>query len=43
MWPVSSASSMNWSGCIMPHCGCGQRTRASNPAISPLVRATMGW
>ena len=25
------------------HCGCGQRTRASNPATSPLVKATMGW
>ena len=42
MWPVSSARSMNWSGCIMPQCGCGHRTSASNPAISPLVRAHDG-
>ena len=43
IWPVSSARAMNWSGCIIPHCGCGHRTSASNPASSPLVSVTIGW
>ena len=41
--PVSSASVMNWSGFIMPHCGCGHRTSASTPASCPLPRSPIGW
>ena len=43
MCPVSSATAMNCSGGIIPHCGCGHRASASNPATSPLVSSTMGW
>ncbi len=43
IWPVSSARVMNWLGCIMPHCGCGQRISASKPASSPVSSATIGW
>ncbi len=43
MSPVSSAREMNWPGSIIPQRGCGQRIRDSNPAISPLARATIGW
>ena len=37
IWPVSSARVMNWPGCIMPHCGCGQRISASKPGELPGV------
>ena len=35
--PVSSATGMNSTGETSPRSGCSQRTRASNPAIRPVV------
>ena len=41
--PCSSAISMNWPGAIRPRSGWRQRTSASNPAIAPVCRLTIGW
>jgi hypothetical protein len=41
--PLSSATSMNWSGAITPRTGCCQRTSASKPTASSVCRSTIGW
>ena len=41
--PVSSATGMNLAGATVPRSGCRQRSSASTPVISFVLRSSFAW
>ena len=41
--PDDSARGINWSGGIIPVCGCSQRTSTSQPVSTPVCAQKTGW
>jgi len=43
MWPLASATGMNFAGLTAPRFGQSQRNSASSPCSRRVVRFTLGW